>query len=290
MLTAFVVSVGTGVMTVAMLEEAPPTLTQTVNRVVERTIERVITGSSTPEKQITQPVTSITKEVTIYAKEDDLIVAAVEKNQPRIALVYSMAQATDTAPLASGFVVSRDGVIVVDMKSISTESGLRESYRVTIGDRSYVATPMSHDAIAKTPLALLKIDGMKQGDVFDAVAFGRQVDPKIAQTVVVLGGVDGLGVFKGSLSKFHYAKPESTTTPARITSIDTAPRIPDENAGALVVNLDAQAVGIVVTPQVGTNLVIYPASRILDLVTAVSSGAGQSATGKPDQKSAASAS
>ncbi len=290
MLTAFVVSVGTGIVTVAMLEEAPPTLTQTVNRVVERTIERVITGSSTPEKQIIQPVTTITKEVTIYAKEDDLIVAAVEKNQPRIALIFSTTQATDTPPLASGFVVSRDGVIVVDMKSVSTESGLRESYRITIGDKSYIATPMKHDALAKTPLALLKIDGTKQGDVFDAVAFGRQVDPKIAQTVIVLGGVDGMEVFKGSLAKFHYAKSESTTTPARITSIDTAPKIPAENAGALVVNLDAQAVGIVVSAETGTNLVIYPASRILDLVTAVSTVTGQSATGKPDQNSTASAS
>lgn len=283
MLTSFVVSVGTGVITVAMLEEAPPTLTQTVNRVVERTIERVVTGSSTPEVSTVKPVTTITKEVTIYAKEDDFIVAAVEKNQPRIALIFAATQATGTPPLATGFVVSRDGVIVADQKSISVESVVQASYRITIGGRSYVAVPMKHEAIGKTPLSLLKISDTIPADIFDAVTFGRQADAKIAQTIIALGGTDGVEVFKGTLSKFHYTKSESTTTPDRVTSMDTNPKIPDEYAGALVVNLDAQAVGIVVNPLVGTGLVIYPASRILELVTAVSSGVAQSApaSGEP---------
>lgn len=290
MLTSFVVSVGTGVMTVAMLEEAPPTLTQTVNRVVERTIERVVTGSSTPESSAVKPVTTITKEVTIYAKEDDFIVAAVEKNQPRIALIFSAGQATGTIPFATGFVVSRDGVIVADHKSISVESALLPSYRVTIGSRSYVAVPMKHDAIGKTPLAMLKISETLPADIFDAVTFGRQADAKIAQTIIALGGVDGGEVFKGTLSKFSYTKSESTTTPDHVTSMNTNPRIPDDYAGALVVNLDAQAVGIVVNPLMGTDLVIYPASRILELITAVSSGATQSASASGAPKDSESAS
>lgn len=275
MLVAFVVSVGTGIVTVAMLEEAPPVLTQTVNRVVERTIERVVTGSSTPEKITSQPVTTITKEVTIYAKEDDLIVAAVEKNLPRVAQVYLSTQATSTPPLAVGFVVSRDGVIVVDTKSIADSDGLlRASYQAVVGGTIYVVTPIHHDAIAKTPITLLEVDEPITGVTFDAVGFGRQINPKIAQTVIAVGGGDGSGVFKSSLSRFNTVQGEGTSTPSYIASIDSSPSIPRENVGALVINLDAQAVGIVVNNWLDSSVTIYPASRILDLVSAVSSSSG----------------
>ena len=156
MLVSFVVSVATGIMTVAMLEEAPPTLTQNINHVVERTIERVVVGTSTPEKQLPPLVTSVTKEVTIYAKEDDLIVSAVEKNQPRIATIYTNLQASSTDPIALGFLVSRDGVVVVDKSSVSSETGMHESYRITIGAKSYTAKPIHIDATKNSPIALLK--------------------------------------------------------------------------------------------------------------------------------------
>lgn len=288
MLMSFVVSIATGIMTVAMLEEAPPTLTQTVNRVVERTIERVVTGSSTPEKQVPAPVTTVTKEVTVFAKEDDLIISAVEKNQPRIATIFSTVQATSSEPLAVGFIVSRDGVVIVDRASVATEFGLRESYKIMIGEKSYTAKPikMKPEVMASTPVALLKISDMKEGDTLPAVTFGRQMDPKIAQTIIALGGNDGLGIFKSSLSKFQYIKAQGSTTPSFIETMETTPKIPLDYAGALVVNLDGQAVGIVVTVPDTTRLVVYPASRILDVVNLVSVDASRGAAESSEKLSA----
>lgn len=283
MLVSFVISTATGIVTVAMLEEAPPTLTHTVNRVVEHTIERVVTGTSSPEKT-PAPVTTVTKEVTIYAKEDDLLVAAVEKNQPRVALIYGATQATGTDPLASGFVVSRDGLVVTETTGISLDGVLRNEYRVVIGDRSYVAKPMHADSLQNAPISLLSLTDTKENTTFDAVSFGSQLDPKVAQTVVVLGGVDGSGVTKTTLSKFHYTKGESTTTPAILSSIDTTPKIPDDYHGALVVNLDGQAVGIGIGSTETSKAFIFPASRILSIINAISSSAKQTST---TQKSAA---
>ena len=141
MLVSFVVSIGTGIMTVAMLEQAPQTVTQTINRVVERTIERVVTGSSTPEKPSPSPlITNVTKEVTVYAKEDDLIVAAVEKNMPRIVKIYGPSGATSSIPDATGFVVSRDGLIVTAKKSLGGILTDMPVYTVTINDKQYFAT------------------------------------------------------------------------------------------------------------------------------------------------------
>ena len=268
MLVSFVVSTATGIMTVAMLEEAPKTLTQTVNRVVERTIERVVTGTSTPEKQIV-PVTTVTKEVTIYAKEDDLIVSAVEKNQSRIAKIYASGTATSTAPDAIGFIISRDGMIATDAKTLSAAPSDKSVYTVVIAEKEYVGTFVQKDEYADSPVAFIRLT-LRSEDVLDAVSFGSEAtQPKVAQTALILGGENGVGIFKATLSKLVYTKSASTSTPPYVSSIETSPRIPTGYEGSLAVNLDGQVVGIVVSGAEGKPLGVYPAMRILNLMTVV---------------------
>ena len=139
---------------------------------------------------------------------------------------------------------------------------------------------MHSDALADSVVSLLKLSDVKDATTFDAVSFGSQVDPKVAQTVVILGGADGTGVTKTTLTKFHYTKSESTTTPSTLASIDTTPKIPDDYHGALVVNLDGQAVGITIAATESARAFIYPASRILKLINAVSADATHSGSAK----------
>ncbi len=268
MLVSFVVSTATGIVTVAMLEEAPPILTQTVNRVVERTIERVVMGTSTAES-IPTPVTTITKEVTIFAKEDDLIVSAVEKNQPRIAKIYGAGTATSSSPDAIGFVISQDGMIVTDAKTLSAIAVDKAVYVVVVGEREFVGSLVDLGVQADSQVALIRLN-LPRGDTLDAVSFGpKSTQPKVAQSVVVLGGENGLGIYKATFSKLHMIKGVGTTSPSYLGSIDTTPRIPAGFEGSLVVNLDGQAVGLVVKGGEDSRLTIYPAGRIFELVTLV---------------------
>lgn len=276
MFTSFVVSIATGIITTAMLEEAPQTLTQTVNRVVERTIERVVTGTSTPEKQTPVTVTNVTKEVTVYAKEEDLLISAVEKNQPRMAQIFF--SASSSVPTAIGFVVSRDGLIACETRSLLGDGAPRADYAVTIGKKNYLAIPMTNQD-EKSPIFFLKITNAAQGETFDAVSFGRSGSEKLAQTVVVLGGRDADAVFKTTLSKLRYAKTDASSTPPLLMAIETIPQIPDNNLGGLVINLDGQAVGMVIPVLDATKYVIYPVSRLLEHL----SGTSLTSTEKPEE-------
>jgi hypothetical protein len=268
MFVSFVVSIATGIITVAMLEEAPPTLTQTVNRVVEHTIERVVTGTTTPTVDKPAVVTNITKEVTVYTKEDDLVVAAVEKNQSRTVKIFLSDADTSSTPRSIGFVVSRDGLIVAETEDLLAGGAPADTYTVVIGEKHYTAKLVAPKSVTDEPISFLKLSGMTATTSLDAVSFGRNDSPKLGQTIIVLGGADGSSVFKTTISKFRAVKSVGTSTPERAgAEVETTPAIPAHNAGALVVNLDGQAVGVVVSdPNDPGSFLICPSSCILALI------------------------
>ena len=75
LLITFVTSIGTGIITFTLLQEAPVEMTQTINRVVERTIEKVTPVTvGQPEKVVT----------TIVVNEEDRVLEAIAKNEKSI--------------------------------------------------------------------------------------------------------------------------------------------------------------------------------------------------------------
>src|SRR3990172_5718518 len=88
-LVNFVTSIATGILTVSLLDQAPPIVTQTVNRIVEHTVETV---ASTPAAVIAAPQPSV----------EDLITAAFAADEARIVSIYAAATGTSTPALASG--------------------------------------------------------------------------------------------------------------------------------------------------------------------------------------------
>ncbi len=111
LLVSFVTSVATGIVTVTMLEEAPPVIAQTVNRVVERTVERVVPSG--------QPaaVNTVT-EKTVIVKESDVIAQAVSVANQSIVRLYTTgkdAEGNDVDVfLGLGIVFKDDGTILTD--------------------------------------------------------------------------------------------------------------------------------------------------------------------------------
>ena len=115
LLVSFVTSIATGIVTVALMNQAPVGVVQTINKVVERTIETV-TGP-------TKETQTVVKE-TVVVSTDDQIVGAVEKNKNSLIRIYR----TNTDPSSGsnsmvfvglGVIISTDGMIATDNNLIS---------------------------------------------------------------------------------------------------------------------------------------------------------------------------
>lgn len=178
LLVSFVTSIATGIVTVSLMEQAPPAFTQTVNRIVERTVEKVVPDG--------QAASVITTEKTVVVKESDLIVEAVKKITPSLVQVHSVASdASEPAFLGLGIVLDKGGSIITDSAILVGAEGVTV---VLSNGTSVSASVTSRDEA--TGIAVLKADATtSDGTVVQftpaVLAVGT---PPLGQTIVVLSG------------------------------------------------------------------------------------------------------
>ncbi|RJQ33826.1 serine protease [Candidatus Parcubacteria bacterium] len=124
LLVSFVTSIATGIVTVSLMEQAPPVIAQTVNRVIERTIETVAPASQSAGAGVTR---------TVVVRETELISQAVTKISPSVVRLY--ASTSEATPfLGLGIVLSAEGSIAIDASSLGEAAegavGLSDGTRV----------------------------------------------------------------------------------------------------------------------------------------------------------------
>lgn len=107
LLISFVTSIATGIVTVTLMDQAPPAVTQTINRVVERTIEKVVPGE--PIKQ------TIVKEVPVVVTEEELVVKVINEASPAVVRVEDQ----NGTAVGSGFIASDDGFVITTARILS---------------------------------------------------------------------------------------------------------------------------------------------------------------------------
>ncbi len=113
-LVNFVTSIAISVLTVSLLAQAPPTISQTVNRIVEHTVERV--ASSTPIDRII-PASA---PQTVVIRDEDLLTAAIEASNKRSVVLYSATYGT-SSPLISGTYLPKARAVVTASASLPKE-------------------------------------------------------------------------------------------------------------------------------------------------------------------------
>ncbi|MBU2103531.1 hypothetical protein KKD95_00785 [Patescibacteria group bacterium] len=143
-LVNFITAIATAVMTVSLLDQAPPTVTQTVNRIVERTVEQATQAAPLPG--------IITKETTVVIKNEDLLSAAIGADAART--VYIRKGATSTPILAVGTYLPKTRAVVT-----ATTAGLPKEATISFPDGT------SAEASLSKPGATLTVYGFSDTEV-----------------------------------------------------------------------------------------------------------------------------
>ena len=177
-LVSFVVSIGTGIITFSLLSEAPPAVTQTINRVVEHTIERVVSDGD-------QKV--VTKEVIV--SEGDLIVEAINKNTDKIVWIRN----TQGELLSLGVVVSKTGLIVADGYNFNGTM----AYEAVFSDGNKFPLSVVSAAGGYGPV-FFKVIKQAHESSFSSIVLGDSSLLALGQMVIGISGADRIMVATGA--------------------------------------------------------------------------------------------
>lgn len=197
LLVSFVTSIATGIVAVTLMEQAPPAVTQTVNRIVERTVERVVPQ----EGQVAAAAT----EKIVTTQESDRVADAVAKSVPVAVHIFARGRDTYGAEvelfLGIGVVASSDGLIFADasMMADGVEVSLRRSDGIRVPGR--VVARDTAAGIARIQAATsTEVDnnGTKETKAIGwTPAVFVNSKAQLGETVIALGGQSSLKIANG---------------------------------------------------------------------------------------------
>ncbi len=214
-LLSFVTSIATGITTVTLMQQAPPSFTVPINRIVQQTVEKI---QQVEGKTITQ---------TVVVKEEDLVVDAIAKNKGALFVIskegLDLNGNLTEISAGHGFAVSKDGIIVVDATLVPD----KVVYYVKNDSGKFKADFISND---KAGFSFLKIGVSVNGTdkiVFTVPVFGDLSKMKIGQKILVIGASISSSIFEGLNSN---------------KSMNLS--VSKSNAGGIVLDLDGDALGV----------------------------------------------
>lgn len=238
-LVNFVTSVATGILTVSLLDKAPPFVTQTVNRVVERTIETV--AAAAPAAVIQAPAPS----------NQELVTSAIGASAARAVAIYAAETGTSTPAVAIGTYLSKSRAIATAAQDILPKEALIE-----FTNGSFIPASLAHQG-----------KGITVYGFADSATLPKMTSPsliasdalKLGETVLALGS-DGFA---------------ATGIVARVSAKGVHTTLPDIGVGSAAVDLSGNLIGISAGGE--TVGLLIPADRITALLTATSTAATSTA-------------
>lgn len=245
LLVSFVTSIATGIVTVALMDQAPAGVTQTINRIVERTVEKIVTP---PTNNNSAAV--VTRE-TVVVKEDDKIVESVDKNKASVVRIYTnnFNQESSQVFVGLGTIVSKEGLILTG-DVFADSSG---KYLVTLDNKKFYDVAVLPKKEGGQFYFLKIIQDPKNIVDFTPVTFSDSNGLKLGQTVIAWGGQAENSVSTGIISSLvnqpvntDIATTSTSTASAKINilAINTNINLADSLSGGPLLNLYGEVIGL----------------------------------------------
>jgi hypothetical protein len=231
----FVTSIATGVLTVSLLDQAPATVTQTVNQIVDHTIETIAT--STPLATIISSPSTVTK--TIIQSTDQLLPVAVTDDQAHTVSIYS-STGTSTPLITQGTYLPKAHAVAT-----ATQPGLPTEVTILFPNGTAQMASISHEG------ATITIYGFADSAVLPPASSASLIDHTALQQgqAAVAITADGSAV-TGIVSKVDDAGVHTNL-----------PAIP---AGDPIVSISGDIIGI----SSGAAGLEFPADKVTTLLSA----------------------
>lgn len=211
-LVNFITSIATGVLTVSLLDQTPPTVTRTINQLVERTVETVNAQGSIPI--VVEP----TKPTPVAPSEEEKLTSAIQAAAARTATIHI--RSTSTPAVAVGVYFPKSRIVATTMRaSLPKEAVIQFSN----GASAQASLSRTSDDIG--------IYGFADDAVLPSVPSAGRIatsDLKLGQTVVALTSERAAAT--GIISKVDAT--------GIYTTLSATP------AGAAAVNLAGDVVGL----------------------------------------------
>lgn len=184
LLVSFVTSIATGIVTVTLVNQAPPSVSRTINQIVERTVETVSPAAAP----------TVTTQKTVVVSSDDAAVEAIASVQKS---VIRIVQKGGTDLVARGVIVGHDGTALTDADALTALEPTSFEAILPGGVRVPLTIPDSQ--ATSSPLLIVNVAvGTTTGWAPSAV-----VDPSslaLGQSVIRIGGVGADSVAQGVIS------------------------------------------------------------------------------------------
>lgn len=227
-LVGFVTSIATGIVTVSLMDQAPPSVTRTINQIVERTVEKVVPAAVPASQGAAAASATVTKETTVVVKNDDLIAQSIAKVQKGIVRIVSLNDRNTLA--ARGVVIDAKGVVLSDRGSLEPLGTINFEAILPGGER---VPAVMRIPVGTTTVATLDLQMASSSGKLTAVSIADPSKLQLGGSVIRIGGSGADTVGTGVIAKL----PDARSGLVQATVVATTP-------GSIIINSFGDLIGI----------------------------------------------